>query len=108
MERTNRLRQIVQGMSSVMDCPVTVKMRVGVYKDPAKWNATQLAAKVCWWHDTYEKVVCHDVPQPHLIGWFSASCWASESYTRLVRPLGYASSSRYMDFAKIPYFSLGV
>jgi hypothetical protein len=46
MERTGRLRQIVTGMSRVMDCPVTVKMRVGVYKDPARWNAAQLAAKV--------------------------------------------------------------
>jgi hypothetical protein len=49
MERTGRLRHIVTGMSRVMDCPITVKMRVGVYKDPTKWNAAQLAAKVSSW-----------------------------------------------------------
>lgn len=60
MGRHTRFEGIVRGMVEVLDYPVTVKMRTGIFKK--NWNAHKLAPKLrdwgvsmatvrtrCWW-----------------------------------------------------------
>ena len=42
--RTTRLEGIVKGMSAMLDCPLTVKMRTGIHKK--NWNAHKLIPKL--------------------------------------------------------------
>ncbi|KAL5493413.1 hypothetical protein EMCRGX_G014591 [Ephydatia muelleri] len=44
MGRQNKFHEVVCGMVSVLDCPLTVKMRTGVYDK--SWNAHRLAPKL--------------------------------------------------------------
>lgn len=44
MGRATRLEGIVDGMSAVLDCPLTVKMRTGIRKK--NWNAHKLVHKL--------------------------------------------------------------
>ena len=44
MGRQNKFHEVVCGMVSVLDCPLTVKMRTGVYQK--NWNAHLLAPKL--------------------------------------------------------------
>lgn len=47
MGRHTRFETIVRGMVEVLDCPLTVKMRAGIYKK--NWNAHKLAPKLREW-----------------------------------------------------------
>ena len=47
MDRRTRFEGIVRGMSSVTDCPITVKMRAGVHNK--NWNAHKLLPKLRDW-----------------------------------------------------------
>ena len=47
MDRRTRFESIVRGMTSVADCPVTVKMRTGVHN--RNWNAHKLIPKLRDW-----------------------------------------------------------
>ena len=44
MQRATRFKEIVEGMKSVLDVPLSVKMRVGIYDK--QWNACQLVPKL--------------------------------------------------------------
>ncbi len=44
MGRQTRFEGIVRGMVDVLDCPLTVKMRAGIYKK--NWNAHKLIPKL--------------------------------------------------------------
>lgn len=47
MGRHTRFEGILRGMTEVLDCPVTVKMRTGIYKK--NWNAHKLVPKLREW-----------------------------------------------------------
>ena len=47
MGRHTRFEGIVRGMVEVLDCPLTVKMRTGIYKK--NWNAHKLVPKLREW-----------------------------------------------------------
>ena len=47
MGRHTRFEGIVRGMVEVLDCPLTVKMRTGIYNK--NWNAHKLVAKLKDW-----------------------------------------------------------
>lgn len=47
MGRHTRFEGIVRGMVEVLDCPLTVKMRTGIYKK--NWNAHKLIPKLREW-----------------------------------------------------------
>lgn len=47
MARQTRFEGIVCGMVEVLDCPLTVKMRTGIYKK--NWNAHKLVPKLREW-----------------------------------------------------------
>ncbi len=47
MGRHTRFESIVRGMREVLDCPLTVKMRTGIYKK--NWNAHKLIPKLRDW-----------------------------------------------------------
>jgi len=47
MGRQTRFEGIVRGMQEVLDCPLTVKMRAGIYKK--NWNAHRLIPKLRDW-----------------------------------------------------------
>ena len=44
MGRQTRFEGVVRGMVDVLDCPLTVKMRTGIYKK--NWNAHKLIPKL--------------------------------------------------------------
>ena len=44
MGRMTRFEGIVRGMSAVLDCPLTVKMRTGIHKK--NWNAHKIIPKL--------------------------------------------------------------
>ena len=47
MGRHTRFEGIVRGMVEVLECPLTVKMRTGIYNK--NWNAHKLVAKLKDW-----------------------------------------------------------
>lgn len=47
MGRQTRFESIVRGMAEVLDCPLTVKMRTGIFKK--NWNAHKLVPKLREW-----------------------------------------------------------
>lgn len=47
MGRHTRFEGIVRGMAEVLDTPLTVKMRTGIYNK--NWNAHKLVAKLKDW-----------------------------------------------------------
>ena len=47
MGRHTRFEGIVRGMVEVLDCPLTVKMRTGIYNK--NWNAHKLVSKLKDW-----------------------------------------------------------
>lgn len=47
MDRHTRFEGIVRGMVDVLDCPLTVKMRTGIYNK--NWNAHNLIPKLKAW-----------------------------------------------------------
>ena len=47
MDRHTRFGAIVRGMTTVADCPITVKMRAGVHN--RNWNAHKLVPKLRDW-----------------------------------------------------------
>ena len=47
MGRHTRFEGIVRGMVEVLDCPLTVKMRTGIFKK--NWNAHKLVPKLRDW-----------------------------------------------------------
>ncbi|EDO42155.1 predicted protein [Nematostella vectensis] len=49
MERKGKLQQIVQGMKSVIDIPLTVKIRAGIHDKKYTWNAHKLVGNLRDW-----------------------------------------------------------
>ena len=47
MGRTNKLHQVIQGMTSVANVPITAKIRTGIYED--KFIAHDLVPKLRDW-----------------------------------------------------------
>lgn len=47
MARHTRFESILRGMGSVLECPLTVKMRAGIHKK--NWNAHKLVPKLREW-----------------------------------------------------------
>lgn len=58
MGRYTRFEGIVRGMVEVLDCPLTVKMRTGIYNK--NWNAHKLVAKLKDWGVSMMTVGCHE------------------------------------------------
>ena len=49
MTRTNNLKGIIMGMSSVASCDITVKIRTGIKNEKENWFAHTLAPKLREW-----------------------------------------------------------
>lgn len=76
MGRHTRFEGIVRGMVEVLDCPLTVKMRTGIYNK--NWNAHKLVPKLRDWGVSLMTVgwpVTHiaDCPHAHLF-LYSSTC----------------------------------
>ena len=54
MARRTRFESIVRGMTAVVDCPITVKMRTGVHN--RNWNAHKLLPQLRDWGVTMATV----------------------------------------------------
>ena len=70
MDRHTRFESIVRGMTAVVDCPVTVKMRAGIHN--RHWNAHKLAPKLRDWGvamATVSRAV-----------WYRNRCWLYAMY----------------------------